>query len=100
MWKFSEDGKYEIAARYRDLHRTVIALGEQQKMATTADRDIDTIGFYREGARLALQLFTMREGRIVGRREFFWEDLPEDNSWNAREFLGEVLAQYYSTDYV
>ena len=99
MWKFSEEGKYEIAARYRDLHRTVIALGEQQKMATTADRDVDIFGFYREGPRLALQLFTMREGRIVGRREFFWEDLSEDG-FDASKFLGEVLSQYYSTDYV
>lgn len=100
MWQFSEEGKYELAAKYRDLHHTVLALSETQKMATTAERDIDIVGFYREHQRLALQLFTMREGRIVGRREFFWEDLPEDDSFNASEFLGEVLAQYYSTDYV
>ena len=100
MWQFSEDGKYELAAKYRDLHRTVLALSETQKMATTADRDIDIIGFYRENQRLALQLFTMREGRIVGRREFFWEDLPEDERFNAAEFLRDVLLQYYSTDYV
>jgi len=101
MWRFSEDGKYELAAKYRDLRNTVIALGEQQKMAYTADLDVDIFGFYREGPRLALQLFTMREGRIVGRREFFWEDLAEDDDeFNAGEFLGEVLIQYYSTDYV
>ncbi len=100
MWQFSEEGKYELAAKYRDLHRTVLALSETQKMATTAERDIDTIGFYREKQRLALQLFTTREGRIVGRREFFWEDLPEDNTFDAGEFLGDVLVQYYSTDYV
>ncbi|MBX3293779.1 MAG: excinuclease ABC subunit UvrC [Acidobacteria bacterium] len=100
MWQFAEQDKFELAARYRDLHKTVIALGETQKMATTADRDVDIVGFYRERQRLALQLFTMREGRIVGRREFFWEDLPEDNTFDAAEFLGEVLAQYYSTDYV
>lgn len=100
MWQYSEDGKYELAAKFRDLHRTVLALSEQQKMATTADRDVDIIGFYRENQRLALQLFTMREGRIVGRREFFWEDLAEDDTFDAKEFLGEVLAQYYSTDYV
>lgn len=100
MWQYSEQGQYGLAAKYRDLHRTVLALGETQKMATTADRDVDIIGFYREKQRLALQLFTMREGRIVGRREFFWEDLPEDNSFNASEFLGIVLSQYYSTDYV
>jgi excinuclease ABC subunit C len=100
MWQFSDEGKYELAAKYRDLSKTVLALSEQQKMATTAERDVDIIGFYRENQRLALQLFTMREGRIVGRREFFWEDLVEEDSFNASEFLGEVLAQYYSTDYV
>ena len=100
MWQYSEDGKYELAAKYRDLHHTVLALSETQKMATTAERDVDIIGFYREKQRLALQLFTMREGRIVGRREFFWEDLPEDDTFNAAEFLRDVLLQYYSTDYV
>ena len=100
MWQFSEQGKYELAAKYRDLRRTVLALSEKQKMATTAELDVDIIGYYREGPRLALQLFTMREGRIVGRREFFWEDLVEDDTFDASEFLGEVLSQYYSTDYV
>lgn len=100
MWKFADEGKYELAAKFRDLRATVIALGEQQKMAYTAERDVDIFGFHREGPRLALQLFTMREGRIVGRREFFWEDLPEDDEFNAGEFLRDVLIQYYTTDYV
>ena len=100
MWRFAEEDKYELAAKFRDLHRTVLQLADQQKMAITAERDIDIFGFYRENQRLALQLFTMREGRIVGRREFFWEDLPEDDTFDASEFLGDVLLQYYSTDFV
>ncbi len=72
--------RYELAAKYRDLRKTVIKLSEQQKMATTSESDVDIFGYYREGQRLALQLFTMREGDIVGRREFFWEDLPEEIS--------------------
>ena len=99
MWQFAENEKYELAAKYRDLHGTVLALGEQQKMATSPDRDVDIVGFYREKQRLALQLFTMREGKIVGRREFFWEDLDAEN-FDVSEFLGATLAQYYSTDYV
>ena len=99
MWQFAEKQNYELAAKYRDLRGTVLALAEQQKMATMPDRDVDIIGYYRENQRLALQLFTMREGKIVGRREFFWEDL-DNESFDASEFLGEVLAQYYSTDYV
>jgi len=95
----SADLRYELAAKYRDLRKTVIKLSEQQKMATTGESDLDIFGYYREGKRLALQLFTMREGDIVGRREFFWEDLPAED-FNPAEFLSEVLAQYYSSDYV
>ena len=100
MWYYAENQNYEIAARFRDLSKTVVALGEQQKMALVADLDVDIFGFYREKQNLALQLFTMREGKIVGRREFFWEDLSEEDDFDVSEFFGEVLAQYYSTDYV
>jgi excinuclease ABC subunit C len=96
MLRASEEMRYELAAKYRDLRKTVIKLSEQQKMATTSESDIDIFGYYREGKRLALQLFTMREGDIVGRREFFWEDLPEDD-FNPAGFLSEVLMQYYSS---
>ncbi|HEX8492426.1 MAG TPA: excinuclease ABC subunit UvrC [Pyrinomonadaceae bacterium] len=99
MMQASEEMRFEMAAKYRDLRKTVLAIAEQQKMATSPERDVDIFGYYQEGPRLALQLFTMREGKIVGRREFFWEDLPEDN-FDPSAFLSEVLAQYYSTDYV
>jgi excinuclease ABC subunit C len=99
MMQASDEMRFEMAAKYRDLRKVVQALAEQQKMATSPDRDVDIFGFYREGSRLALQLFTMREGKVVGRREFFWEDLGED-SFDPSGFLSEVLAQYYSTDYV
>src|SRR5712692_6885843 len=94
MMQASADTRYELAAKYRDLRKTVIKLSDQQKMASSPERDVDIFGYYREGARLALQLFTLREGQVVGRREFFWEDLPEDD-FNPAEFLSEVLAQYY-----
>lgn len=99
MMQASEEMRFEMAAKYRDLRKTVMAIAEQQKMATSPDRDVDIFGYYREGARLALQLFTMREGKVVGRREFFWEDLPEED-FDPSVFLSEVLGQYYSTDYV
>lgn len=99
MGQASEQMQYELAAKYRDLRKTVIKLSEQQKMASSPDRDVDIFGYYRESQRLALQLFTLREGQIVGRREFFWEDLPPDG-FNPAPFLSEVLGQYYSSDYV
>lgn len=99
MAQASETMHYELAAKYRDLRKTVVAISEQQKMATSPERDVDIFGYYREGSRLALQLFTMREGKIVGRREFFWEDLPEEE-FDPSAFLSDVMTQYYSTDYV
>jgi excinuclease ABC subunit C len=99
MMQASEETRYELAAKYRDLRKTVNRLSEQQKMATTSESDIDIFGYYREGPRLAVQLFTMREGHIVGRREFFWEDLPQD-AFDPAGFLSDVLAQYYASDYV
>jgi excinuclease ABC subunit C len=100
MLKASDEMRFELAAKYRDLRKTVLAVSEQQKMAVAADLDVDIFGFHREGPRLALQLFTMREGKIVGRREFFWEDLSGDDAFDASAFLSDVLTQYYSTDYV
>lgn len=99
MMQASEETRYELAAKYRDLRKTVVKLSEQQKMATTSESDIDIFGYYREGQRVAVQLFTMREGHIVGRREFFWEDLPHDQ-FDPANFLSDVLAQYYASDYV
>jgi excinuclease ABC subunit C len=99
MDQASTEQRYEMAAKYRDLRKTVVKLSEQQKMSTSPDRDVDIFAYYREGPRLALQLFTMREGHIVGRREFFWEDLAEDD-FDPASFLSDVLAQYYSSDYV
>src|SRR5437899_9415152 len=79
MDQASEEMRYELAAKYRDLRKTVIRLAEQQKMATTSESDIDIFGYYREGRRLALQLFTMREGDIVGRRHFPWQVLSVED---------------------
>ncbi|MGH9840574.1 MAG: excinuclease ABC subunit UvrC [Blastocatellia bacterium] len=96
MAEASEELRFEQAAKYRDLLRTVRALSEQQKMMGGFDQDVDIFGYHRDGRQLALQLFTMREGRIVGRREFYWEDVSVDN-FNPGEFLGAVLEQYYTT---
>ncbi|MBO0722032.1 MAG: excinuclease ABC subunit UvrC [Blastocatellia bacterium] len=95
MLRASEEMQFEMAAKYRDLLKTVRALSEHQKMMTKNELDIDIFGYYREAHQLALHLFTMREGKIVGRREFYWEDVSLDN-FDPAEFLGAVLEQYYT----
>jgi excinuclease ABC subunit C len=69
--------EYERAARYRDLISTVEQLQERQRIAAAEGDDADVFGYHYENGMLAVNLFHMRAGRVVDRREFFWEDLPE-----------------------
>ena len=70
--------QYEGAARMRDQLTTVHQLQEKQRIATAEqDDDADVFGYHFESGSLAVNLFHMRGGKIVDRREFFWEDLPE-----------------------
>ena len=68
---------FELAARYRDLLITMNQVQERQRMATTDGDDADVYGYHHENGMLAVNLFHMRGGKIVDRREFFWEELPE-----------------------
>jgi excinuclease ABC subunit C len=69
--------EYERAARYRDLISTVEQLQERQRIAAAEGDDADVFGYHYENDMLAVNLFHMRGGRVVDRREFFWEELPE-----------------------
>jgi excinuclease ABC subunit C len=69
--------QFELAAKYRDLLVTVDQLQEKQRIASAEDDDADVFGYHCENGMIAVNLFHMRGGKIVDRREFFWEDLPE-----------------------
>ncbi len=69
--------QFELAAKYRDLLVTMNQVQERQRMATTESDDADVFGYHYEKEMLAANLFHLRGGKIVDRREFFWEDLPE-----------------------
>jgi excinuclease ABC subunit C len=70
--------QFEAAARLRDQLSTVHQLQEKQRIATAEqDDDADVFGYHFEDGNLAVNLFHVRAGKIVDRREFFWEDLPD-----------------------
>jgi excinuclease ABC subunit C len=74
----AEAQQFEAAARLRDQLSTVHQLQEKQRIATAEQSDdADVFGYHFEDGALAVNLFHMRGGKIVDRREFFWEDLPE-----------------------
>src|ERR1700733_6397944 len=73
----AEGQQFELAARLRDQIVTVHQMQDKQRMAGTDNEDADVFGYHYENEMLAVNLFHMRSGKIVDRRDFFWEDLPE-----------------------
>ena len=88
----ADQEKFEEAAGYRDLLRTITEMEERQKIAAAAGDDTDVLGWYAEPPQVAVNLFHIRGGRVVDRRDFYWEDLED---FDAAEFLPSLLKQLY-----
>jgi excinuclease ABC subunit C len=94
----AEREQYELAAKYRDLISTVTLLEQKQRIAAVEGDDADVFGYHYENEMLAVNLFHMRGGKIVDKREFFWEDLSERieaGQFNPGEFFSSLLKQIY-----
>ena len=81
--------QFEMAARLRDQIVTVHQMQDKQRMATADNEDADVFGYHYENEMLAVNLFHMRSGKIVDRRDLFWEDLPE----SLLDTLTEIVAE-------
>jgi len=92
MEEASANEQYEVAAHYRDAIETMEALAERQKMAVMGYDDIDIFGFHHEENLVAVSVFHMRGGRVVDKRELFWED---QENFDPGEFFQSVVKQYY-----
>jgi excinuclease ABC subunit C len=88
----SEETRFEEAASLRDLLTTVEEIEERQKMAAAKGDDVDIFACYAEPPMVALNLFHLRNGQIVDRREFFWEDQLE---FDEPQFFSSLLTQIY-----
>jgi excinuclease ABC subunit C len=92
MHRAAEEENYEIASYYRDLIRTVERVQAEQQVASADEEDADVWGLYEEGGDVAVQLFVVRDGNVVDRRELFWEKVGD---YQPSYFLSEVLQRYY-----
>lgn len=88
----SNDERFEQAAAYRDLIHTLTEIEERQKIAAAQGDDTDVLAWYAEPPLVAVNLFHMRAGRVVDRRDYYWEDLEE---FEPAEFLSSLLKQLY-----
>src|SRR5271168_3956854 len=91
----SRETRYEEASALHNLLHTVEEMGEKQKMAAAEGNDTDIFAYYAEPPLVAVNLFHLRGGHIVDRREFFWEDQVE---FDPPEFFSPLLKQVYLDD--
>ena len=88
----AEKELYEQAASYRDLLRTLEDIEERQRIAAAQGDDTDVLAYHAEPPLVAANLFHLRGGQVVDRREFYWEDL---DAFDAKEFVPSLLKQLY-----
>ncbi|MBV8553708.1 MAG: excinuclease ABC subunit UvrC [Acidobacteriaceae bacterium] len=88
----SEEMRFEEAASLRNLITTVREMDQKQKMAAVEGEDIDIFAYHAEPPLVAVNLFHLRKGKIVDRREFFWED---QENFDVAEFFEALLKQVY-----
>lgn len=92
MRQASEETRFEEAAGLRNLVSTVEEMEEKQKMAAAEGENIDILAYHAEPPLVAANLFHLRNGRIVDRREYYWEDLLD---FQPDEFFSSLLKQIY-----
>jgi len=92
MTAAAEKELFEQAAAYRDLLRTLEDIEQRQRIAAVQGDDTDVFAYYAEAPLVAANLFHLRGGRVVDRREFYWEDLEE---FDPKEFVPSLLKQLY-----
>jgi excinuclease ABC subunit C len=92
MANAAEKELFEQAAVYRDLLKTLEDIEERQRIASAHGDDTDVLGYYAEPPLVAANLFHLRGGRVVDRREFYWEDLQD---FDPHEFVPSLLKQLY-----
>src|ERR1700724_1872121 len=92
MGAAAEQELYEQAAAYRDLLRTLEDIEERQRIASSQGDDTDVLAYHAEAPLVAANLFHLRGGRAMDRREYYWEDLDE---FDPKEFVPSLLKQIY-----
>src|SRR5208282_4149164 len=92
MQRASGEERFEEAAALRDLLATLGDVEERQKMAAAAGDDTDVLAWHAEPPLVCVNLFHLRGGRVVDRRDFYWEN---QEAFSPGEFLPALLKQIY-----
>lgn len=92
MQAAAEALEFERAAALRDLRAEIEAMEGPHKLESLRGEDVDVFGVYVAGGNAAVVVLVMRDGKVLDRRELFWEGagaVAEDR------LLSELLPQFY-----
>lgn len=93
MKKAAQELRFEAAARLRDQIESLRKIVEKQKIITSAPVDQDVIGIAAAEETACVQLFHIRQGKLIGRERFFLDVAPDDT---AEEMLAGFVSQHYA----
>lgn len=93
MYDASEKMEFEQAAEYRDLLNNVKAIAQKQKITSDEFMDRDIIAFAEEGFDAVVQVFFVRNGKLLGREHFHMTTAPMETG---AQILSSFIKQYYS----
>ena len=98
MLKASENLEFEEAARYRDLLNSVKQVAQKQKITADDPTDRDVIACASNGEDAVVQIFFIREGKLLGREHFHMRVATGDTR---ADIILNFIKQYYGgTPYI
>ena len=93
MEKYSEEMEFEKAAEVRDLLFSVRQVCQKQKITDTQGEDKDIIALARDENSVIVQIFFVREGKIIGREHFYMKNTEETSD---AEIVKSFIEQFYA----
>lgn len=89
----SEELDFESAAKYRDLLASVKVVAQKQKMTDSSMEDKDIIAIASDENDAVVQVFFVRDGRLIGREHFYMTHVSENPE---KEILLNFVKQFYA----
>lgn len=85
--------EFEEAAKYRDLYNSVKQVSQKQKITDSVGEDKDVIALYQDETEAVVQVFFVRDGKLIGREHYYMTNVPENNK---PEILEDFIKQFYA----
>ena len=93
MKKAAEAMEFEDAARYRDMLSSVRQVSQKQKITEGVGEDKDILALYQDETEAVVQVFFVRDGKLIGREHYYMTHVPENNK---PEILQDFVKQFYA----